>query len=310
MASRPATQAGGGAVTAVCRDRAVGAFLGLAVGDALGVPVEGRERGSFPTVTEMTGGGAQALLPGQWSDDTSLALCLAESVLARGGVEPRDLMDRFVGWWRDGANSVTGRCFDVGDTTRSALERYRRTGDPLAGGAGAGNGSLMRLAPVALRWARDPAAAGDAARLQSRTTHGAAEAVEACALLAEMLAEAVSGLPRSRVLRPRNRRRAPAVDALAAGAWRGLSRDGIRSGEGAVRTLEAALWSVAGGGSFEEALVTAVNLGGDADTVGAVTGQLAGALWGARAIPERWLAPLAWRGRIERLAGALLDAGR
>lgn len=294
------------------RDRAVGAFVGLAVGDALGVPLEFRERDVLPRVTGMIGGGAFGLEPGQWTDDTSMALCLAESVLETGAVEPLDLMRRFVDWLRHGANSVTGECFDIGNTTRAALESFERTDDPLSGSAldsAAGNGSLMRLAPVAVRWWREPARAVEAARIQSRTTHGAAQAVEACAFCAALLAEAIPGAPAEEVLRPRAWRGDPAIAAIAGGGWRGRDRDRISSSGYVVDTLEAALWSVGGAGSFEEALVTAVNLADDADTVGAVTGQLAGALWGLSGIPERWLAPLAWRERIERLAADLFDAG-
>lgn len=293
--------------------RAKGALLGLAVGDALGAPAEFRERGAFEPVTGMAGGGAHGLEPGQWTDDTSMALCLAESILERDGVDPRDLMDRFVDWWRNGANSSTGECFDIGATTEAALARYLETGDPLSGSddpGTAGNGSLMRLAPVAIAWAGSPDEAAAAARRQSRTTHGAAEAVDACALLAGLLAEAISGAPREAVLRPRRWEGAPGVGAVAAGGWRGKGREGIRSDGYAVHTLEAALWAVGRGGSFGEALLAAVNLGHDADTVGAVTGQLAGALWGVGGIPGEWLAALAWRDRIERLAEGLFRRGR
>ncbi len=130
-------------------DRALGAWLGLAVGDALGTTLEFSRRDSEPHHTEMIGGGPFRLQPGVWTDDTSMALCLADTLLATGEVDPRDLITRFISWWRDGEYSVTGSCFDIGNTTRAALERFERTGGPLAGNAAApaaGNGSLMRLA--------------------------------------------------------------------------------------------------------------------------------------------------------------------
>ena len=307
MAANPA----GGA--AAERDRAVGALVGLAVGDALGTTLEFEERDSRPPVTEMEGAGPFRLQPGQWTDDTSQALCLAESLLARGRLDPGDLMTRFVAWRREGHNSVTGKCFDIGNATAAALDRYERTGDPLAGSAApntAGNGSLMRLSPAAIRWWRDAGRAREAARRQSRTTHAAPEAVAACDFFAGALVEAISGRPKDFVLRSRKVGDGSGkIAEIAAGSWRGKSRDEIRSTGYVVHTLEAALWAVGNADSFRESLTLAVNLGGDADSVGAVTGQLAGALRGYRAIPDSWLAPLAWRDRLRDLAENLFAAG-
>lgn len=298
---------------AAARDRAAGALVGLAVGDALGTTLEFAERDSAPRVTDLVGGGPFRLAAGQWTDDTSLALCLADSLVESGperGLDPRDLMERFVRWWKDGENSATGRCFDIGRTTEQALARFERTGEPLAGSAdphSAGNGSLMRLSPVAIRWRNDLSAARAAARLQSRTTHGAEEAVEACAHFAELLVEAIGGSPADTVLRPREIRSGGRVAEIAAGSFRDKPRDEISSSGYVVHTLEAALWAVSRTDSFREALVEAVNLGDDADTVGAVTGQLAGALWGRSGIPEAWLAATAWRERLEERAARLFD---
>ena len=104
--------------------RATGALLGLAVGDALGTTLEFRPRDSYPHIEDMVGGGPFRLEPGQWTDDTSMALCLADSLLADGGLDQRDLMARFVRWWQCGERSATGRCFDIGNTTRAALQRF------------------------------------------------------------------------------------------------------------------------------------------------------------------------------------------
>jgi ADP-ribosyl-[dinitrogen reductase] hydrolase len=272
--------------------RACGALVGLAVGDAVGTTVEFMPRGTFPPVADMAGGGPFDLQPGQWTDDTSMALCLAESLLADPGLSPRDLMDRFDRWVTEGHNSSTGRCFDVGVTTRAAIERYRRTGDPLAGDPGpraAGNGSVMRLAPVAVRWWRDPEMAEAVARSQSLTTHAAPEAVDACALLARMLVGAIAGGGREAVLEPRVAPGwRPAIRAIAAGAWRGKAEADIRSTGYVVHTLEAAVWAFAGSTCFEGAVLRAVNLCDDADTVGAVAGQIAGAVYGLGGVPERW----------------------
>ncbi len=314
-------------------DRARGAMLGLAVGDALGTTLEFTRRDTHHRHTEMLGDGPFGLRPGEWTDDTSMALALAESLATNPALDPRDLIDRFISWYRQGAYSCTGSCFDIGIATRAALARYERTGEPFAGSPApdtAGNGSLMRLAPVALVTLDDPGEAERIAGDQSRTTHGAPQAVEACAYFVQLLRGAIRGeadvlRPRPWIgadtdgLRPRHflsgmddtlmpvaRDGEAAIDALARGSWRGKGRNEIRSSGYVVHTLEAALWAVGTTATFEDALVLAVNLGDDADTVGAVTGQLAGAVYGASAIPDRWLAPLSWRARITNLADQLV----
>lgn len=257
-------------------DRATGALLGLAVGDALGTTLEFSARDTHPHHSEMTGGGPFRLRPGEWTDDTAMAVALAESLIARGGFDPDDLMRRFVSWWRTGAYSCTGTCFDIGITTRLALARFEQTGDPFAGDTSedsAGNGSLMRVAPVALFCLHDPAAASRMARDQSRTTHGAPQAVEACDFFVQLLREAILGSGRG-VLEPRDWPGHATIRDVAAGSWRKKSRKQIRSSGYVIHTLEAALWSVERTTSFEEALVLAVNLADDAYTVGAVTGHL------------------------------------
>ncbi|MBO1081673.1 ADP-ribosylglycohydrolase family protein [Roseomonas haemaphysalidis] len=293
-------------------DRATGALLGLAVGDALGTTLEFTDRDEAPHHTEMTGGGPFNLRPGQWTDDTSMALVLAESLIRCGTLDPRDLMDGFVRWWRTGAHSCTGTCFDIGMTTAAALADFERIGDPLAGPTAedtAGNGSLMRVAPVALFALQDPLAASRLARLQSRTTHGAPQAVESCDLFVALLSAAILGADRGTLLAPSVWSGHPAVAAVAAGSWQGKRRGAIRASGYVIHTIEAALWAIAQTHTFEDALILAVNLGEDADTVGAVTGQLAGALYGYAAIPSRWLEPLAWRDRLTALAPSLITAG-
>lgn len=177
-------------------DRAMGALLGLAVGDALGTTLEFADRDTCPHHSEMTGGGPFRLEPGEWTDDTAMALALADSLLARRKLDPLDLMTRFVTWWKEGEYSCTGRCFDIGITTRHALAQFCRTGDPYAGATDentGGNGSLMRLAPVVLFNLDDKDLAVEMTRSQSLTTHGAPQAVEACAYFAEILWEAIKG---------------------------------------------------------------------------------------------------------------------
>lgn len=296
---------------AAIRDRATGAMLGLAVGDAVGTTLEFRGRDSYPPLDDMVGGGPFALGPGQWTDDTAMALALATSLDECGRLDEADLLARFSDWYRNGTYSCTGTCFDIGGTTAYALQRWRATGERFPGSTDprtAGNGSLMRLAPVAVRYWHDRDALRDAAARQSRTTHGAPEAVDACVAYAEILAEAIAGQPRSQVLRPRDDAHAGAIARIIGGAWRGRPRRLVWSSGYVAHSLEASLWSVGRTADFRSAALTAANLGVDADTTAAVTGQLAGALYGATAIPEVWLNRLAWRDEIEALAGLLFEA--
>ena len=290
-------------------DRARGALVGLAVGDALGTTLEFSRRDRHPMHTEMTGGGPFHLGAGIWTDDTSMALALADSLINCREFNAADLMSRFVSWWRDGAYSATGTCFDIGITTRHALQRFLSTGNPLAGETRedtAGNGSVMRLSPVALHTLQDSEACRALAASQSRTTHGAPQAVEGCMLFAEKIRLAVLGDPKEAILAAQSWDGHVAIRSVAANTWRGRSREEISSSGYVVHTLEAALWAIDETKNFEDALILAVNLADDSDTVGAVTGQLAGALYGYSAIPERWLAPLAWRDDIIAFADKLI----
>jgi ADP-ribosyl-[dinitrogen reductase] hydrolase len=289
------------------RDRALGCLLGLAVGDALGAAVEFAPRGSFAPVTDMRGGGPFKLHPGEWTDDTTMALCLADSLLASGTVDQDDLMTRLLAWLREGANTVPGRCFDIGNTTRAAIESFAADRFAAAGSEdaqSAGNGSLVRVAPLAIIAANDPELETLAVR-QSRTTHGAAECLDACRLFAAQLADALRGADKDVVLRPRVMALQPRVLFIDAGEYKAKTAEEIHASGYVVHTLEAALWAVWTTGSFRHAVLAAVNLGEDADSVGAVAGQLAGALYGVSAIPPEWLQQLAWRERIEMLAERL-----
>ncbi len=290
-------------------DRAAGCLAGLAVGDALGTTLEFKPRDTYTHVTDIVGGGPFHLNAGEWTDDTSMALCLADSLLERRALDPADLMERFRRWRDEGHNSVNGRCFDIGITTTQAIGRYVSTGEPLAGSTdanAAGNGSIMRLAPVPIFHAADIDAAEAAAVLQSRTTHGATECLDSCRLMTRILVALLNGAPWDEAIDVDPALFAAAkVKAIAGGSWQGRPRARIKSSGYVIDTLEAALWAVDTTDDFAAALLLAVNLGGDADTVGAVTGQFAGARYGLSGIPERWRGKLAWYDRIVALAQAL-----
>ena len=163
----------------------------------------------------------------------------------------------------------------------------------------------MRLAPVALRHWNERDTLRQAAIDQSRTTHGAAEAMSACTAYAEMIADAIAGMPRQEVLSCSGDGYAGSIAAIVRGSWRGRPRSVVRSGGYVAESLEAALWSIARTSDFKGAVLTAANLGDDADTTAAIAGQLAGALYGRSGIPEEWLVKLSWRDRIEGVADQL-----
>jgi ADP-ribosyl-[dinitrogen reductase] hydrolase len=289
-------------------DRSIGALLGLAIGDALGAPAEGMRRGSYPRIMDFMPSDVHGLSPGGWTDDTAMALCLAESLLACRGLDPHDLMRRFLRWYRLGENACGGRTVGIGQNTRAALEAYEGEGDfgqndnhP----GSIGNGCVMRLAPVAIRYRRNLVAARDAAIAQARTTHSSNEAAEASGLMAKMLVAGLRTGDPAAITDVRFSARTPRVNAIAHGSYQRRSREEISSAARAVDTLEAALWCLHQADSFEDAVVTAVNLGGDTDTIGATTGQLAGAVFGASAIPGRWVEGLHAAERIAALAHAL-----
>ena len=298
-------------------ERYRGALLGLAAADAVGTTLEFRPPGSFSPLTDMVGGGPFRLEAGQWTDDTSMALCLAESLVQRGDLDPLDQLDRYRRWYRDGYLSSTGRCFDIGNTVRGALLRFERTGEPYCGSTdprSAGNGSIMRLAPVPLFYASDPELAILKSAASSRTTHGAATAVDGCRYLAALLVGAVRGASKEQLLSPHYCPRpgywaehplVPEIDEIATGSFKERHPPQIVGSGYVVKSLEAALWAFYHGDSFREGCLLAVNLGDDADTTAAVYGQLAGAFYGEGDIPAGWRAKLALRETIESLAERL-----
>ena len=293
------------------KDRFEGCLVGLAVGDALGAPVEFKEPGSFEPVSGMTGGGPHGLKAGQWTDDTSMALCLAESLTTCGGFDAGDQMRRYVRWYREGYKSSTGYCFDIGNTTRGSLERYEDTGEAYSGAAdpgGAGNGSIMRLAPVPLFFASSSDKAAQMSARSSLTTHGAPACVDACRYLGGLIAGAARGEAKDVILSERygvGRPLCTEIDEVAAGSFKRKEPPGIRGTGYVTESLEAALWAFYKSSSFEEGCLLAVNLGRDADTTAAVFGQVAGAHYGVDGIPAAWKECLAHGAMIAETAGRL-----
>lgn len=293
-----------------------GCLLGLAIGDAVGTALEFQAPGTFQPLTDMVGGGPFRLKPGQWTDDTSMAMCLAESLLECGGFDPIDQLRRYVRWWREGHWSSTGRCFDIGNTTRAALQEFEETGRPYCGSSSvrsAGNGSIMRLAPVALFYARRRDVAVARAGESSRTTHGARAAVDGARYLAALLVGLLEGRSKSELADPDSvgtwrgdEALVPEIDEIRRGSYLRRRPPEIRGGGYVVETLEAALWAFHSTESFRDGCLRVVNLGEDADTTGAVFGQLAGACYGEAGLPAAWRERVHLHDRIAQIADDLL----
>jgi ADP-ribosyl-[dinitrogen reductase] hydrolase len=292
-------------------ERYQGCLLGLAAGDAVGTSVEFSPRETFTPLTDMVGGGPFRLKAGQWTDDTSMALCLAESLTHCRGFNAHDQMTRYMNWWQWGYLSATGECFDIGTTVVKALSKFSVDGDPFAGSSApdtAGNGSLMRLAPVVLYYFPDTQHALHYAGESSRTTHAAAEAIDCCRLFAQILINALSGKGKTEtLLEIPDMPATENVRRIASGEYRNKSRAAIHGTGYCVQSLEAALWCFFQAGSFEQTILLAANLGDDADTTAAIAGQIAGAWYGVEAIPERWRRLIWFYDDIDGLARKLLN---
>ncbi|KAF0811594.1 ADP-ribosyl-[dinitrogen reductase] glycohydrolase [Andreprevotia sp. IGB-42] len=292
-------------------ERYRGCLLGLACGDAVGTTVEFSPRGTFAPVTDMVGGGPFDLPAGAWTDDCSMALCLVHSLLHRHGFNAEDQMNRYCNWASYGYMSSTGECFDIGMTVARALQRYRSSGDPFSGSIEpdtAGNGSLMRLAPVPMYFFENPAQVIRYAGESARTTHGAEEAIECTRLFAAQLRAGLAGESKETILFGTGYKAiAKKVVPLAAGDWRDKSINEIRGNGYVVDSLEAALWCFWHTTDFESAILAAANLGDDADTTAAICGQIAGAHYGVKAIPLHWLSRLVMGEEISQLAMRLFN---
>jgi len=306
-------------------DRLRGALLGLAIGDALGAPVEFASPGAFPAVMDFRAGGRHRLNPGEWTDDTAMALALADS-MTQSGWDLNDQARRYVKWWQEGAYSVNGRCFDIGLTIRNSLARFESSGDARRSGNAAedscGNGSIMRLAPIAIRFAHlFPDQLGELthyAAESSLPTHASATCQSACRYLAVLLCGLMHGLPREEVFAPTwgpltwlqsQGLLHASLHEVTAGGFRLKEPPDIVGSGFVVKALEAALWAVHNAPDFATAVLRAVNLGNDADTTGAVCGQLAGAAFGQSGIPQHWRDALARRDLIDRALNGLLQNG-
>lgn len=280
------------------RDRAEGILLGLACGDALGRPVEFKSSAQiereYGRVEEMLGGGTHNKPAGTVTDDTDMALCIARSLIECGGFEPTDVADRFVQWYESGP-------FDIGLMTSDSLRRIRdgvswetagkEVWQSRAEGSNAGNGSVMRCAPYAIAFADQPEMLVDVSRTSSAITHADPRCTFGCAVLNRTLAGLLSGKdePLQTALDDlRSEAPGELVDALRF-IPDNVPASGLKSSGYVVHTLQSALYHGLTASTPKEGICDAVNMGQDTDTVGAVTGAIVGARYGASEIPESWV---------------------
>lgn len=293
------------------RDRSIGALMGLAIGDALGAPIQFMRRDTYEHVFGYTAGGTYQLDPGYWTDDTSMALCLAETLIEKNRYDPIDFGDRLVRWVDEGYNSSLPKCFDIGQTTLRAIGAYRRFGHEECGVTGewaGGNGSIMRLAPVPIFYQEDGRLADEISVSQGILTHNHEVPNDGCRLLSAIILEGIKTGDKDAALSSvETLHVADKISHVRNRDYEEKVRDEIKSDGYVVSTLEAAMWSVWKTNNFRDALLLAVNLGDDADTVGAVTGQIAGAIYGVDEIPKEWITDLAEGNRILNLGQQLFD---
>ena len=306
------------AVARALRERFRGALVGLAVGDALGAAVQHRKRGSFTPVSDLLGGGPFELPRGAWTDDTAMALCLAESLTACGGFDAADQVERYQRWQREGHLTSTGECVGITAGVSRALATARWTGKAFAGShdpTQLDKEALSRVAPAVLFFLSEPREAIHYAAEAARTTQQSPVVLDSCRYLAALLVGALGGTARPQLLASRfapvpglweGRGLKEPVAAIADGAYRRKTSEEIDGGGTVVQALEAALWALDHSVNFREGALLAVNFGLDADVTGAVYGQLAGALYGLGGIPANWRTALLKRDLIEEFADRLL----
>ncbi len=296
-----------------------GALIGLATGDALGTTVEFLKRGSFEPLTDLIGGSVFRLNAGEWTDDTSMALCLAQSLLDEG-FNTFDQMSKYHQWFRRGyMSSVPGTCVDIGISTQNALVKFEECGQPICGLTArdtAGNGSIMRLASVPMLYVNSEAKVLiDKCAVSSKTTHAAPQSVDGCRYMGYLISLALKGASKEKLLSDLTADQVfeqpldTEILAIAKGSFKEKPMDQIMSSGYVVHTLEAALWVFNATSDFQTGALKAANLGHDADTVCAVYGQIAGAFYGIKSIPQEWVNKIYKKEMILQMADQLyLDA--
>lgn len=305
--------------------KALGSFLGLAVGDALGTTLEFQKRDVFPKVTSLVGGGVFSLRPGDWTDDMSMALCLADSLIESKGFNPLDQMSKYCDWYKNGYNSSNGYCFDIGNTVRQALNTFLKTGTVYAGSSDvhtSGNGSLMRLSPIPIFYhceLNDDKALltlTQYAENSSKITHSAPLCLASCKALSLMINRCFNDLSKENVLFFSEEEifkyqlNIPGFETINLQEYKNKKRNQIKSSGYVIDSFEAALWAFYNTDNFKDGVILAINLADDSDTVGAIYGQIAGAYYGIDQIPEEWINKLTMNKNLIQTLNSLLDTSQ
>lgn len=279
------------------KDKFYGTLFGLAVGDALGAPIEPEPIGERDRMESLGDARKCGMLPGVWTDDTSMTLCLLESLVEKRGVNLKDQMIRYIKWYREGYMTPHGSCDDIGKECVSAIEQYTRTGNiGSSKSTQQGNGSLMRTAAVALFNSdiNDINNIIEIAVKCSTVTHGSKIASDACAFYTKLIVHALNGSTKEEIL-SFNQVKGLSLSSEVLTAIKIYGSVPIESltGSGHVlETMKLALRAFKDTDNFEDGAIIAANRGKDSDTVGAVYGQLAGAYYGLTGINREWLADL------------------
>lgn len=291
-------------------DKYRGSIFGLAVGDALGATVEFSQRGEIVPLIEMNGGGPFNLKPGEWTDDTSMALCMAQSIIEKDNFDVEDIANKFVMWMDDGYMSSNGRCFDIGTTTYAALTYYKYY-KAISGLNSPANGSLMRLCPIPLAFRENPRLY-QIAEESSKITHRNTLAQDACKYYSHLIIKCFTKLNKTDILsydRLFSRHiETPEFEHIIKRSYVGLEEKEFWNPTGyVIDTIHAALWAFTNSETFEEGLLKATSLCGDSDTVGAIYGQLAGAYYGYNNIPSHWIKLVAKKDLLETISIQLYE---
>jgi len=301
-------------------DRYRGSFIALAIGDALGAPIQFKARDTYLHLVGYTQGGEFNSQKGEYTDDTAMALCLAQSLIDSNGFDAHNQLQNYIKWLKYGYMSTRDEAFDIGFTVYQSVLNYMDTNEtttPLKQEEYSGNGSLMRLAPVVLYYADDIQKAVYYAGKSSLTTHSSPIAIDGCRYFAYILTQLLHGAHKFELFTPQEMKKMnqffkkeplhSEISKIANGSFLTKTREQISSSGYIVHTLEASLWAFYNGTSFKNSLLKAVNLGDDADTVGAVTGQLCGAFYGFSQIDKKFLDKLYNKSLILELADKLYE---
>ncbi|MCY9021131.1 ADP-ribosylglycohydrolase family protein [Priestia megaterium] len=297
-------------------NKVLSTILGGAVGDALGVPVEFKKRNSF-RITTMIGYGTYNQPKGTWSDDTSLTMCLIDNLIDKQ--DEYDLMQKFANYWSDGYWTPYGEMFDIGIATSEAIRRYK-SGLPKEEWGGSaeydnGNGALMRIAPLAFPLRHEPSFTKRKEEIEriAHVTHRHVRSTLGCIIYVELLIcllhgdepfeayEKAVNLCQKQLTGTEYEQEFSAYERVLNLSLPHVGRNEIQSTGYVVSSLEASIWSFLQSDDYEEAVLTAVNLGEDTDTIGFITGTMAGAYYQLDGIPEEWVCQLA---KKEELIGA------